>query len=853
MAIVGLLLQASMIFAGCGRTALERPCATSADCPEGLICDGTSTCVIPSSPDETSDLSDEDVDTDEGRDLPPDLPVVECETIADCPGAGAVVEQGSQCLAYQCVDNICQSIGVVKEICPEWQRQQGCETCEDIECRASNPASCGDFLCLQRTCSPCARDSQCDDGEVCGDDGRCKEDRCEGDRDCKPSQICQAGACLPRPECLINDDCADDEVCLSGQCSFSPECRGDAGCEEGFECINNRCFEEICRGPDDCDEDLICDAGKCVEPLANIVRCEIATPPVVTVAPGERVALEAFAYDSQGNGSAATFQWDSSAPAVARVATPRSAVAGTTAGTAIITATLDGGLPIMCEGQVEVTNVGRPPAQGLRVIVLDAETGSPVSGANVVVGSDEALTTRGGVASLPAQAGSFDVSVFSDDYNYVSVLNVDGAALRITLNGRSGSGPRAGFTGQFDMNQVSSNGDFNIGLAGASIAGGLVNFDLSSLLGDPFVPDFDLPIPLPGGGGGDLEIPVPGGLTLFGRVFGLNVDFKSDYYANTPGGARLAWGLGGKIPSQQLIQLFQNGGIGNLGDVLALLLPLFNRFDHALRPEILTALPRLVDSVDYDNDGDTSELLPDYANFPDVDLTPNVQQQLFTDVSISNFPQLSGGPGQLGIIVGGALLQTPGFVPLGITATNDNDGDGRPDLRVLTMAPPYGSLAGARFAVLAISIRTDSLSINGQGGLELPDEFSIALWNGQNIPTRIQMGTFPDGASGAVNTRRRRVTIDASAGPVYRARFIGQDRSWDVWAEGPAGTQGSFSHTFNVPDVPAGATDLMGGTKVLVDSIRTQTSLQTLVSPTGVYLHDVTLVSTSFNRAKLRD
>mgnify|MGYP006194562863 CR=1 FL=1 len=292
-------------------------------------------------------------------------------------------------------------------------------------------------------------------------------------------------------------------------------------------------------------------------------------------------------------------------------------------------------------------------------------------------------------------------------------------------------------------------------------------------------------------------------------------------------------------------------GTGDVSMTLAQLLPLFNRFDHGAFPVVMTELPRVVDTIDIDNDGDTSELLPDYHAFPVINLRPATRQNLVTDVGVSNFPLLDGDRTSLAILVGGVVLPSPGFIPTGISATSDEDGDGRPDLRRLAIAPAYGSLVGGRYAIVAITFDSDDGGA-GPDGFTLPEEFSVALWNGQNYPTALSLGTFPDQSQASVAAAQRRVSVSATAGPMYRVRMVGDDRSWDVWSLGAPGAGGLYSHAVTVPAAPINETDLFIGGDILVDAIQTNVNVDDLVGVAGVGLTNAGLVSTAYNRTAVR-
>ena len=834
-----VLVALALLASACGRNDLERECTSNADCAGDRVCVGGA-CYAP---DNVPDTGDGDVgvdttDTDSGT---------VCTSDSDCPGSGSCESRPDDgCGAYVCVIPDGQNSGTCEfqscDIgCAPWESQMGCE-CIAQGCESQQ--ECGNFACIDGSCAPCEADAQCPSRMVCDtNSGECVDGQaCESDSDCPADKECDDGTCVDRPECLLDGDCGEQEICLNGRCTYSPECETTDDCDDGFECVGGRCYETRCRGPEDCADGEICEAGECIEPDPDEVdSCFVAGRSMV-ISENQRVRLEAFAVDADGNGVPANFVWTSSDTSVATIDSNQYAVGAGGTGTTTVTAETAGG-GISCSGEYVLEGQADVPADEIRVVVVDGATGSAVSNAEVVLENGNTATTNSaGVAMLPDPQSAYTVTVYAGAYNWVTVQNIQAEDIRIPLTEKQGSGPVAGFTGQFDESQLNTTGDITLGLAGASLPGSLLDMDLQKLLGDPFVTEIEVP------GFGSQTFPLPGGLVAHGQVFGLDLNVKETYYVNTSGGARLGWGLAGKVPAQRLINLFQGGG--GQGDVLTTLLPLFNRFDHAVRPLNLQEQPRVTDSNDIDGDGNTSEQVPDYNGFPNVTLTPTVQQNLVSDVDVSNFPVMTDGDASVAVIVGGTYLDSPGLVPLGISATSDEDGDGTPDSRRLSLAPPHSSATGGRYTVMAIAFRPDDVGISG--GVQFPDEFSVAMWNGQSLSPSIGLGTFPDAANGSVDDSNRQISFDADAGPLYRVRLVGSERTWDVWSLGSAGSGGVFTHTMTLPTPHAGRTDLFQNGEILLDTVSTNVTLDDLVRATGVGLREAGLVSTSYSRTKLR-
>ncbi|MFB6350163.1 MAG: hypothetical protein ABEK29_00005, partial [Bradymonadaceae bacterium] len=698
--------------------------------------------------------------------------------------------------------------GLAPDACDPWE-EPGPSRCSCRPLSCSSGETCNGYACVDGTCTRCKSDTECGEEKFCGKGGKCVSDKpCMEDRDCSARKKCKEGKCVERDDCVLDEDCeGEQEVCLNGRCTHSSTCEADSDCREGMECIGGQCYEEVCRGSEDCAGDKFCDAGECVKP-PSADRCFVATSDS-TISKNERVPLEAFALDEDGNGVAARFTWSASKPQVAAVSDDgQHAVGGTASGVSIFTARLPNGT--QCDGAARLTNLGTVREDQLRVVVSDAQTGNTISGANVAVHGEGTTTTdSNGVATFPEPNGTYTVTVMSAAYNYLTVKGIRASDIRLRLIEKQGEGPTGGFSGKFDKSKIHTSGDVTLGLAGTSVTGGVLEAGLDELLGRPFVRQVQTP-------DGMSDFPLPAGMVAYGKIAGLDLDIKKTYYATSPGGAHHGWGLVGEVPGSRLFEIFQ-GGTEN---PLATLLPLFNRFDHGERPLNLSEYPRTQDSSDIDGDGDSSEMIPDYKRFPPVDLQPSVRQNLVTEVSVSNFPSLPGGDAEFAVLTGGNMHRSSGWTPLGISATSDDDDDGFPDDQKLFMAPPHGSITGGRYTIMAMSFRTQGFSPTG--GFALPDNVSAALWSKQTLPKKVGLGTFPDATDTTLDTGKRTIDLTADAGPLYRFQFRGKKRTWEVWTAGPMGSMGTYRYSATIPNMPVNSrTDLfVNAQKRLVDAIQ---------------------------------
>ncbi len=765
-----------------------------------------------------------------------------CRAAIDCQGDADCTFNGGSCEAGLCVP--------------------GCVI--DGECPDPLTQACADGVCRER----CMADRDCDRGEVCDgvcqpaecqgvgqdacpDGERCSNGRCETftpcalDTDCGANELCREGVCEARTRCVGDPQCPEGQQCLDGFCHEIELCQGRGDCGQGEDCVAGRCVPFVCRGAEDCQGDQICEEGQCQAPPEGdlAVRVIILNPPQA-IAQGGRVQFQAVALDMNGDILAGqTFAWATSAAQVADIGQETGlAVGGAQAGQAQITATVAGSSPPVTSAPVVLTNAGPANPNEDRVIVVDAQSGLPIEGAVVDRDGQRQTTNANGVASFAPAMGASRVTIFESLHNFTTLVGVSGRDILVPLEPLSGGSVIGGFTGEMDFGQVHSNGDINVGLAGASLDGELANFDLETLLGDSFNTRVAVP------GLFDAELPLPGGLVLDGVVFGFPLTIKDFYAASAPAGLKVAWALGGKIEAGEVIGLVMGGG--GAGGIVRALLPFFENFDHTLRPLEVEGLARVPDSDDIDGDGDRGELIPNFEAFPEVGLTPRVEQRLRTGLSLPALPNFGGDPQDTFVItVGGIITEGIGFVPMGLNATQDESGDGRPDPVTLRMAPAHSGLSVGKYAVVALTFDPSDLNADLTSGIDLPDDYSTIVWQGSSIPADLDMTqaflTLPEASWDALARQFSRQSV--AGADLFRVTFIGPQGSWEVWLNGDL-------DGFELPTPPDGFQDWTLGSVIRVDAFDTtdDQTLDGISSANGVGLRRVSSISAGFSRAVIQ-
>ncbi len=686
---------------------------------------------------------------------PDAAPPTPCEGDDDCPAGATCLDEGV-CSQPECAGDADCGGGML-QACYEG-------ACVD---RCLGPNTCfRGGVCENNICVPpeCAEDAECAEGELCRG-GSCVEAMpCDDDAACEADFRCVEGNCEPLPPCAGDRNCAAGEICQDGLCRERPACEARDDCAGAEDCVGGVCVPFVCRGDADCDPGLVCDGGGCVEPaMPEVAEVVVLTRPR-TVVVGQQVAYRAVALDLRGDIVATRgFVW-----AVEPEAAAGFEGAILTAGPQLGEATVRAGFEV--DGEVIWSEpVGlrvvdsAPPEQGIRVRVTDAATGAPLEGATVRADDAEAATDAEGIATFDAAADV--VSVFAADHDYVTLVGVAGDDLHVALPPRSDDALVAGFTGEVDFARVTTEGGVDLGLAGASISGGLTHVNFGVLLGQLF----NVPV---NAGPVSFDLPLPGGLVLSAElpIIG-RVNLKDDYRALSGAGFRLAWSFAGRIDVNALLGLVGGGGGGfDAGQVLTTLLPFFDRFQHGLRvADDLVALPTRVDDTDVDNDGDTAERVPDYERFPVLNVAPAQDQRLRVAVEV---PALADG--QIAIVFAGVEVDEVGFVPLGLSAADEAS------TIPMRMAPPYGGLQGGERTLMALAA-----DFGGGGGFSLPDDLSVLFARfGDSVPADAAFaGGFlptPAGFEWDVQLRTLRVG-DAEGAELYRAVIEGAGGRWLVY------------------------------------------------------------------------
>ncbi len=747
----------------------------------------------------------------------------------------------------------------------------------------------------------CGGTPSCPDGGNCGTGGGGGSGGgCFEDVDCPDPRFffCNTTTSQCEPSCKVRNDCTAGE---RGQYAL-PECEGGLGCQ----CDEGKCVAGLCGSDADCGASLVCRNGKCEMPpaAASVDRC-LVLPDYAVLKAGtqQKFHVEAFAADgtpvvlkdgvtwsaanggtiaaTAGNVNSATFTAGNAAAAEAVGVT---ATIGSKSCTAR-TVTLDG-------------TVG---ANEIAVVVTDELTGRGINGATVLASDATgapigatATTNASGYAKLTGIAGAeVSVSVFSANYNYLTIANYDttGSKFLSFVLRRHQNDKYGGQKGTFKNVPMTSN--VHAAISGMSIAGSITDLSLTQLLGNTVPTRVKI-----GNAIDQMNVPLPAGVYLgfsdqqiktqvaAQGLAGVCTAAKGGETAITNGtcGTRTGWALAGDVPLGDLpIQAFA-GGVDNLdfGMILPAVLPIFRKFNSSIMRDVEFSLK--------DTPKDAVTMAPQFKDAGTEDFTvadhdfspPGAVPLAFNFVNrLPDLPRFRGTYVDGVVMLGGANIPGRGVVPLGLGVAINDNGDAKVDktedlpadgLVQLRMAPTHHGIEGAEYGILALSIsfksfQDSSAGVATSGIFVRPPMNKLSFDPTGASPIDLAAGgltfpTFPEGAKynyastagGGLNGRTFRIpafTVTNNPTTLVRVTFTDAfEHRWVVLAD-PAKVAATG---FTLPAPPGGAVDrtfsngMSTGTRstLLVQTIRL--SATQAANPTMAYKDLVEANNTNADR-----
>ncbi len=259
-----------------------------------------------------------------------------------------------------------------------------------------------------------------------------------------------------REFCAVDQDCVDPELficdtatsrCVAA-CRTEADCRGErrgkhalAVCDEaggrGCICDMNRCLPAVCADDSDCDGDRACRDGACVAPPepSQVASCEV-TPAVVVGSPGLVVDFRVWVRDSAGRPLVPRggLTWAALTPSVTEAAVAaagRFVLAEPASEHAAVRVQVG---EASCSARVTVLPP-EVPEGGVRVLVVDSQTGWPVPLAVVAVSGDDGeqtaamVTNADGTAWVPAR-GEVGLTAYHPEFGYLTLARHDASRFR---------------------------------------------------------------------------------------------------------------------------------------------------------------------------------------------------------------------------------------------------------------------------------------------------------------------------------------------------------------------------------------------------------------------------------------
>ena len=551
---------------------------------------------------------------------------------------------------------------------------------------------------------------------------------------------CTAGCCVAIVKCKSNDDCAAQLGKAGGGC---PDARFTCGCD----LTDGSCVQTMCSTDADCGAGKICSQGGCIAPVstkglhARLLRPFWVGNETMLNTFDAAAALGAQAVDATGNVAPdAKFDWKLSTTD-AFTLTAGTIAPTAKAGSATVTATVVGG-DTTPSNQATLWNFGvGPAATDLRVTAVDDVSMAPLTGKAILIGLADDPTPPaaivvdlvGGQATFTAVKYPCDIHIVPKDHAPVSVLRYTKGAgpADVVLPSPAVFFSDLEFDGLGVLSAASKliNGDIltgvvdypgigeaAIGLTSLAFGPSLLNFSLDSILGSNVKRPFDDAAPAIINPEKGKPQSIPGGVTFL-----LGKPVVTSYVVAGPPGKHILWDLGGRLALNDVLGQVGKvvdsvqGGL-DVGRVVSVLLPYLAGFES---------------QVNFDVPFAASLTKP----IPKLDLKPTFPLGIKTDVTLPILPSAGldaagkAAFADLAFVIGGAMLPSGEFVPLGLTAGSDKvdssdtadgliDGDDQtPGMQPLALAvAPLHS--GVRYGASNHTLITAAVILGGSGKKE---------------------------------------------------------------------------------------------------------------------------------------
>lgn len=650
------------------------------------------------------------------------------------------------------------------------------------------------------------------DCESCATAGNC----------CLSSTNCEVGAICNLPGESLYDASKAEAVCIKLLCDSDSDCTAPETCS-----LEKICRTPVCQTDGNCSTGQICVSGACVNPpsVTDAASCQI-TSRDGTLAQGSTMDLSALAYDASGTAlPGVSFTWASSDDAVVSVS-GSTATGGSTSGTAMVSAMAGS---VSCGGTISVVNHAALAAGSVRVTVVTDGTGAPLADATVQIDgamSQTAMTDAAGEATFAGVSSNpTAVSVWATGYQIVTVAQPGSSDVFIPLPAEPDETRAGGFYGKLDISSTPS-ANLALGFAAPALPLNLLDFGLDALIGD-FIPTeisiSALEIDFTGANAIDL----PGGLMVAlensrftadaTRCQGVSVGSGElgCFLARAPEGKTAGWALGGQLKLNDVVEIFSQVsdtlGVGSvedlpIGDLLVAVLPLLRSFNHALEASLDITYSAKVDGG------------ADYSKYERQDMAVSQAQSVLSVVNVPDLPGASSDCANAAVLLGAAVLEGRGLVPLGVSGGADSlDANDTPDCKIggvsnafgegttatqdgqipIALAPLHSGAEGSETFFLLVAADSDKLlSDNGFEATAIVDRTPNGVSGTHTIS-----GPYLDVPAGTIDGAAQTITLGSavSGATLNRYEMQGGGQTWLVYAP-------SSVTSVTLPNVTGGTT-----------------------------------------------